>query len=181
MVTFAAKWKVVVHICEQHWVSQRRAFDLVTVDRSSVRYRSIRLDDVGLRQAMNDVAAKRRRIGYRRILIVFEHQDIRMKKKLRRLYREEGLQVGKPGGRKRVLGTRRPAVVPKTISERWSLNFVSDASTDGCGLYVLAVVDDFSRGCLALVPNKLLSGERLTRELDAIVEMRELPKTLVND
>lgn len=163
MVTLAAKRKVVVHICEQHWVSQRRAFDLVKVDRSSVRYRSIRLDDVGLRQAMDDVAAKRRRIGYRRIHIVLELQDIRMKKKLRLLYRKEGLQVRKPGGCKRVLGTSRPAVVPKTINERWSLDFVSEASTDGCRFRVLAVVDDFSRGCLALVPDKSLSGERLTR------------------
>jgi len=34
-------------------------------------------------------------------------------KKLRRLYREEGLQVRKRGGRKRALGTRAPMMLPE--------------------------------------------------------------------
>ncbi len=41
-------------------------------------------------------------------------------KKLRRLCREEGLQVRKRSGRKRALGTRKPLVVPSRTNERWS-------------------------------------------------------------
>ena len=62
-------------------------------------------------------------------------------KKLRRLYREEKLQVRKRGGRKRALGTRRPMLVPERPNERWSLDFVSDAFTDGRRFRVLAIVD----------------------------------------
>lgn len=182
MVTPAAKRKAVVHLCDQHGVSQRRACDVLGVDRSSVRYRSIRPDDADLRKAVKDVAAERRRFGYRRIHIMLERQGIYMnQKKLRRLYREEGLQVRKRGGRKRALGTRRPMIVPETINERWSLDFVSDAFTDGRRFRVLAVVDDFSRECLALVPDTSLSGARLTRELDAIIQVRGMPKTIVSD
>ncbi len=131
---------------------------------------------------MKDVAAERRRFGYRRIHIMLERQGIRMNlKKLRRLYREEGLQVRKRGGRKRALGTRRPMVVPERINERWSLDFVSDAFTDGRRFRVLAVVDDFSRECLALIPDTSISGKRLTRELDAIIQERGKPTTIVSD
>lgn len=152
------------------------------VDRSSVRYRSIRPDDAGLRKAMKEVASERRRFGYRRIHIMLERQGIHMNlKKLRRLYREEGLQVRKRGGRKRALGTRRPMVVLEAIIERWSLDFVSDGFTDGRRFRVLAVVDDFSRECLALVPDTSLSGKRLTRELDLIIQLRGMPKTIVSD
>lgn len=50
---------------------------------------------------MKDVAAEPRRFGYRRVHIMLERQGIHMnQKKLRRLYREEGLQVRKRGGRK---------------------------------------------------------------------------------
>ena len=170
------------HLCDQHGVSQRRACDVLQVDRSSVRYRSTRPDDAGLRKAMREVAAERRRFGYRRIHIMLERQGIRMnQKKLRRLYREEGLQVRKRGGRKRALGTRRPMVMPERVNERWSLDFVSDAFTDGRRFRVLAVVDDFSRECLALVPDTSLSGKRLTRELDEILTLRGKPKTIVSD
>lgn len=52
-------------------------------------------------------------------------------KELRRLYREEGLQVRRRGDRKRVLGTRAPMLLPAGPNQRWSLDFVSDALNDG--------------------------------------------------
>ena len=47
-------------------------------------------------------------------------------KKLRRLYREERLQVRRRGGRKRAIGTRAPMALPRAGNERWSLDFASD-------------------------------------------------------
>jgi len=172
----------VAHLCEAHGVSQRRACDVLSVDRSSVRYKSVRPDDEPLRVAMRKVAAERRRFGYRRIHVMLEREGIIMnQKKLRRLYREEKLQVRKRGGRKRALGTRRPMVLPGRANERWSLDFVSDAFTDGRRFRVLAVVDDYSRECLALVADTSLSGLRLTRELDAVMKQRGQPRTIVSD
>jgi len=150
MVTPVARREAVAHLRQCHGVSERRACQVLSVDRSSVRYRSIRPDDTGLRVAMRQVASERRRFGYRRIHIMLQRQGIEMnQKKLRRLYREEKLQVRKRGGRKRALGTRRPMVLPARPDERWSLDFVSDAFTDGRRFRVLAVIDDFSRECLA--------------------------------
>jgi putative transposase len=140
MVTPDARRDAVAHACAQHGVSQRRACHALAVDRSSARYRSVRPDDAGLREAMKKVAAERRRFGYRRIHIMLQRQGIAMNiKKLRRLYREEKLQVRKRGGRKRALGTRRPMIVPERANERWSLDFLSDAFTDGRRFRVLAV------------------------------------------
>ena len=170
------------HLCETHGVSQRRACSVLSIDRSSVRYRSVRPDDTHLREVMKKVAAERRRFGYRRIHVMLERQGIFMnQKKLRRLYREEKLQVRKRGGRKRALGIRKPMVLPNRANERWSLDFVSDAFTDGRRFRVLAVVDDFTRECLALVPDTSLSGLRMTRELDEIIMRRGRPHTIVSD
>ena len=131
---------------------------------------------------MKTVAAERRRFGYRRIHIMLQRQGIVMnQKKLRRLYTEEKLQVRKRGGRKRALGTRHPMVLPNRINERWSLDFVSDAFTDGRRFRVLAVIDDFSRECLALVADTSLSGLRVTRELNTLIASRGRPSTIVSD
>ena len=101
MVTPGAKREAVAHLCEAHQVSQRRACSVLDVDRSSVRYRSVRPDDAALRKAMKAVAAERRRFGYRRVHVMLERQGWQVnQKKLRRLYREEKLQVRKRGGRK---------------------------------------------------------------------------------
>lgn len=170
------------HVCKEHEVSQRRACSVLGVDRSSVRYRSVGPDDAELRRTMRKVAAERRRFGYRRVHVMLARQGWQVnQKKLRRLYREEKLQVRKRGGRKRALGTRRPMLVPERANERWSLDFVSDAFTDGRRFRVLAIVDDFSRECLALVADTSLSGLRVTRELTAIIAQRGRPTTIVSD
>ena len=177
-----AKRKAVAHACEKHGVSERRACSILSVDRSSVRYRSTRPDDAELREAMKKVASERRRFGYRRIHVMLERQGIVMnQKKLRRLYREEKLQVRKRGGRKRALGTRKPMLLPSITNERWSLDFVSDAFTDGRRFRIFAVVDDYSRECLALVADTSLSGLRVTRELTELIRRRGQPKTIVSD
>lgn len=182
MVTPDAKRSAVAHACDLHGISQRRACKVLAFDRSSVRYKSTRPDDSDLREAMKKVAAERRRFGYRRIHIMLQRQGIVMnQKKLRRLYREERLQVRRRGGRKRALGTRRPMALPTSLNERWSLDFVSDAFTDGRRFRVLAVVDDFTRECLGLVADTSLSGARVVRELDAIMSRRGKPHTIVSD
>jgi putative transposase len=182
MIAPDAKWEAVAHVVAIHGVRQRRACEVLAVDRSGVRYRSIRPEDATERAAMKAVAAERRRFGYRRIHIMLERQGIVMNlKKLRRLYHEERQQVRKRGGRKRALGTRRPMAVPQAANSRWSLDFVSDAFTDGRRFRVLAVVDDFTRECLALVADTSLSGTRVVRELDAVLSRRGRPGTIVSD
>ena len=102
-------------------------------------------------------------------------------KKLRRLYREERLQVRRRGGRKRALGTRAPMTLPQGPNQRWSLDFLSDAFADGRRFRILAIVDDFTRECLALVPDTSLPALRVVRELDALITARGRPAMCVSD
>jgi putative transposase len=102
-------------------------------------------------------------------------------KKLYRLYREERLMVRKRGGRKRALGTRAPMATPQCANQRWSIDFASDALACSRRFRILAVVDDFSRECLALITDNSISGIRVARELDRIVEMRGRPCMIVSD
>ncbi|KLN62210.1 integrase [Kiloniella spongiae] len=182
MVTPEAKRKAVTHACCEHGVSQRRACDVLEVDRSSVRYQSKRSDNGDLRAAIRKAATERRRFGYRRIHIMLERDGVLVNhKKLRRIYGEENLQVKRRGRRKRALGTRRPIVLPKAPNQRWSLDFVSDALSDGRRFRMLTVVDDFSRENIALIADTSLSGSRVVRELKQVIVSRGKPKTIVSD
>jgi putative transposase len=181
MVTSDAKRDAVAQACLVHGVSKRRACEALEFDRSSVRYRSTRPADQEPREAMKAVSSERRRFGYRRIHVMLQRQGIAMNiKKLRRLYSEEKLQVRKRGCRKRALGTRRPMLVPDQPNQRWSLNFVSDAFTDGSRFRVLTVVDDHMRECLALVADISLFSGRVVRELGAVIDQRDRTLTVVS-
>lgn len=182
MVTPAAKREASAHLQTSYAVSQRRACSVLKIDRSSIRYRRQRSDDAYLRAKMREIASERRRFGYRRIHLMLKRQGIVMNlKKLRRLYREERLQVKRRGGRKRALGTRRSILLPDAPNRRWSLDFVSDAFTDGRRFRILAVVDDFTRDRLTLIADTSISGRRVARELDAVIYRRGAPQTCVSD
>ena len=182
MVTPAARRSAVSTVRVAHGISERRACALLGADRSTVRYRSRRSDDDALRARLRALAAERRRFGYRRLGLLLAREGLRPNhKKLRRLYREERLQVRRRGGRKRAVGTRAPMAVPEAANQRWSLDFASDTLTDGRRFRILCVVDDFSRECLALVADTSLSGKRVARELDIIGAKRGLPLTVVSD
>jgi putative transposase len=182
MVTSAAKRDAVVAARKAHEISERRACQILEADRSVVRYRARRGDDAPVRARLRALAGERRRFGYRRLCLLLRREGLVMNhKKLRRLYGEEKLQVRRRGGRKRALGTRAPLALPAAANQRWSLDFVSDALTDGRRFRILCVMDDFSRECLALVADTSLSGARVVRELDAIAARRGTPQTVVSD
>ena len=105
--------------------------------------------DASVRARLRELASIRWRLGYRRLHILLSREGIVMNhKKLRRLYREERLQVRRRGGRKRAVGTRAPMALPQGPNQRWSLDFLSDAFADGRRFRILAIVDDFTRECL---------------------------------
>jgi putative transposase len=162
--------------------SQRRACGLVGLHPKTYRYASTRPDDSALRIKLKELASQRRRFGYRRLGLLLARQGIRLNhKKLYRLYKEERLTVRKCGGRKRALGTRAPMAVPQDQNLRWSLDFVMDTMVSGLRFRILTLVDDFTRECLGLVADTSLTGPRVVRELDRIVETRGRPRMIVSD
>ncbi|WP_456651398.1 MULTISPECIES: IS3 family transposase [unclassified Bradyrhizobium] len=182
VVTPAGKRKAVAHLVDAHGMSERRACKAIGCCRMTMRYRTTRADDAGLRQRMRAIAQERRRFGYRRLHVLLKREDIcDHHKKFFRLYREEKLTVRRRGGRKRAIGTRAPMLVPMTPNDRWSLDFVSDQLIDGRRFRILTVVDDCTRECLTLVADTSLSGARVVRELDRLMIERGKPKMVVSD
>jgi putative transposase len=182
MVTPVARREAVAHLRQTYEASQRRACQVIGADRTSIRYRSRKPDDSAVRVRLRELAAIRRRFGYRRLHLLLDREGLHMNhKKLRRLYAAERLQVRRRGGRKRALGTRAPMTLPQAPNQRWSLDFVSDTFTDSRRFRILAVVDDFTRECLCLVADTSLSGSRVARELDTVIAERGRPSLCVSD
>jgi putative transposase len=67
------------------------------------------------------------------------------------------------------------------MNERWSLDFVHDTLASGRLIRALTIVDDYTHESLAIEVDTSLSGERVTRALTMLGEIRGLPKTIVLD
>lgn len=151
------------------------------MNRKLLRYRS-RRNDEPLRLRLIALATQHRRYGLPRLTVLLRREGVADNhKRIGRIYRAAGLQVRKRVRRKLALG-RGPAIdVLKVPNERWSLDFVHDRLRSNRRFRILAVGDDFTRENLALEADFAFSGERITRVLDAIAELRGYPDVIVMD
>ena len=182
MVGPAAKRDAVAHLKAVMGLSERRACQIISADRKTIRYRSCRPPEVELRTKLRDLANERRRFGYRRLFILLRRDgEPSGVNRIYRLYREEGLSVRKRKARRRAVGTRAPILVEAKANARWSLDFVHDQFACGRRFRILNVVDDVTRECLAAIPDTSISGRRVARELTTLIERRGKPGMIVSD
>lgn len=132
-------------------------------NRRTHRYVSIRPDQAPLRQRIKDIAATRVRFGYRRIHVLLRREGRAVNhKRVRRLYREEGLNLRAKRPRLHVSAARRLEHGAITsANEVWSIDFVSDALFNGKRLRALTVVDAFTRECLAIEVDQGIRGDQV--------------------
>lgn len=167
---------------ERHQVSERRACRVLCFHRSTVRYEKRAVDDATLRKRLRALARKNRRFGYRRLHVLLRREGHEVNhKRVHRLYREEGL-VLRQRKRKRVAQARGEAMsAPTGVNQRWSMDFVSDALSNGRRFRALNIVDDYSREGLAIEVGTSLPGLRVVRVLERLAMERKLPEVLVSD
>jgi len=182
MVGPAAKREAVAHLRTLMGLSERRACQIVAVDRTTVRYASKRPQDTELREKLRELANARRRFGYRRLFILLRQEGERSgMNRIYRIYREEGLTVRKRRARRRAVGARAPILVEARPNARWSLDFVHDQFGCGRRFRILNIVDDVTRECLAAIPDTSISGKRVARELSTLIRQRGKPGMIVSD
>jgi len=172
VVTTKQRRQVVTHLLAAFSRSSaRRACQLVRLSRSRWQYRSVRGDDAALRARLRELAAKKPRWGYQQLHILLRREGRLVNhKKVLRLYREEGLAVSRRRRKKHVAIARVPLPKPSARTERWSMDFVSDA-----------LVDDFTRECPALEVAHSLPAWRVIHALERVAAERGLPKSIVCD
>lgn len=171
---------LVAHVQATHGTSERRSCLALGVDRSSVRYVSVKPDQAPLRLRIHDLARTRVRYGYYRIYILLRREGWFVNhKRVYRLYREDGLSLRLKRPRRHVSAASRerqpPAAAPNQL---WSMDFVSDALFDGRRLRALTVVDAHTREALAIDVDQGIKGEQVVEAMMRIAALRGAPKAI---
>ena len=182
MVKPAARRSVVAYLVETYGMSQRRSCRLVSVWRTTHRYRVRRPCDEPLRVRLRDLAARYPRHGSPRLCDKLRQDGVQINhKRLERIYREERLMV-KRRRRKSAAQARVPAPLPTRLNERWSIDFMSDATANGRKLRLFNAVDDFSREAIAMYVDTSITALCVSRILDQVTAARgQYPAAIVCD
>jgi putative transposase len=132
---------------------------------------------------IRELAHARPRFGYLRIWVLLRRAGWPVNtKRVRRLYRLEGLQLRmRVRRRKHIALHRGPAPVPSGPTERWSMDFVHDALADGRPFRVLTVVDHWSRQSPILEVASSMSGLTVGFALDRALAQGATPTSITVD
>lgn len=165
-----------------HPLGVTRACGLIGISRSLYRYQAKRPSDMALKDRLSELAAQKRRYGYRRLHVLLRREGWQHNaKRTYRVYHEAGLMVRKRK-RKRIAGVERIVKLPPLVpNDSWSMDFVSDGLVDGRRVRCLNIVDDFTKQCLAIEVDTSLPGKRVVNVLQRLAESRGLPKGITVD
>ena len=91
-------------------------------------------------------------------------------KRIRRLWREEGLQVPQRRKKKRLtgIGVAMGAMSPIRPNVIWAMDFQFDTTADGRTLKMLNVIDEFTREALAIDVDRSLDADGVVEVLDRL-------------
>jgi putative transposase len=152
------------------------------LDRSTLSYQSRRDPQAALRVRLRELAASRVRFGYRRLTVMLRREGWAVNaKRVYRLYTADGLAVRTKVRKKIARRARVPAPVATRPNERWSMDFVAARFHDGRWFRVLTLVDQFTRECPLLLPDRSLSGAKVALALAQVVAERGAPVSITVD
>jgi putative transposase len=170
---------------ERFGLSERRACQITGQHRSTQRHQpgDDADRDVALRERLRRLSAEHPRWGYRLAWGAVRAEGWAVnRKKIQRLWREEGLRVPQRKRKRQRLGE---STVPakRLRAERpnhvWALDFQFDTTSDGRTLKLLHVVDEYTREALAMRVARSIDADHTTRVLDQIVRERGAGPELV--
>jgi putative transposase len=164
-------------------VGVQRACHLAQFSRAAWYRKSTAQDQSLLRLRIRELAHARPRFGFLRIWVLLRREGwLVNRKRVRRLYRLEGLQLRmRVRRRKHIALHRGPAPLPIGPTERWSMDFIHDALADGSQFRVLTVVDQWSRHSPVLEVGSSMSGKTVSDALERVLTDGAAPRSITVD
>ncbi len=160
---------MVKKLLDEYRVSIKRATAVCLLARSLFYYKAHGRDDRAVRQRIKEIAAVRVRYGVARIHVLLRREGwCDNYKRVRRIYREEGLNLRRRRRprRNKAAQHRMKTLVLAAPNECWSMDFVMDALFDGRRFRALTLVDNFSRECLEIEVGQSLKGEDVVQVME---------------
>ena len=168
---------------EEKALAERRACRLFAQPRATQR-RVLhgRAQTASVEQVLLDLANAHPAWGCPQLHRQLRHAGHRINhKRTERLYRENGLSLRRHRRRRLPQRERQSLVQPLQPNRCWSLDFMGDTLANGRAYRTLNVIDDCARDALAVEIDFSLTGLRVVRLLDRLVEWHGRPEIIRSD
>jgi putative transposase len=167
---------------QEFGASERQACHTVQLSRYVYRYQAKRTTDEPIAQELRQLADKQPRWGCDKMIDYLKNEGHGWNhKRIRRVYRALSLHLKRKPKKRLPARVPQTLVVPKQRNQTWSLDFMSDALSNGRTFRTLNVIDDFNREALWIEVDTSLPAERVVRVLEQLLSWRGKPTSIRMD
>ena len=177
---------MIIHICQIIKVSERRACQVLGQCRVTQRYASyVAGEEEKLVARIVELPTQYGRYGYRRITALLKQEEWQVNhKKIERIWRREGLKVPQKQPKRRRLWLNDESCIrlrPEHRDHVWSYDFVMVRTSDGRSFRILAILDEYTRECLAILVKRRISSQDVIDQLFQLFIFRGIPEHIRSD
>jgi len=185
-VSPAGRRRAVEYLRGEWCYTERNACRLVKQPRATQRYKArIDYEERRIRKRLHELAKKHPGSGYRRMTRLLRRAGMKInRKRVQRLWREEGLRNPLQKRRKRARGhSENSCVVRKAEYQNdvWCWDFTMDETSDGRRLKWFSVMDEFTRECLALEVERRMKAKDVVAILTWLEAKHGTPGAIRSD
>jgi len=142
-------------------------------------------DEESLTREIVDLASRFGRYGYRRITALLGDRGWRVNhKRVERIWRREGLKVPKKQPKRGRLWLNDGSCIrlrPEHKNHVWAYDFVATRTHDGRPVRMLAVIDEYTRECLAIRAARTFKSNQVLELLAELFVLRGVPEHIRSD
>jgi len=135
----------------------------------------ISAEEAALRVWLRDFSTRRPRWGWRRAAKMARRGGWKVNnKRIRRLWRDEGLRVPSRRRKQRLcgIGVQIGAMSPIRPNVIWAMDFQFDTTADSRQIKLLNVIDEYTRECLAIEVARSIDADHVVEVLERIAAQR---------
>jgi putative transposase len=152
------------------------------VSRCAYRYQAKRSADKPIVQELEQLAHKQPRWGCGKMTDYLRNQGHGWNhKRIRRVYRSLALHLQRKPKKRLPAREAQTLAVPGQANQTWSLDFMSDALSNGRTIRTLNIIDDYNREALWIEVDTSLPAERVVRVLEQLLDWRGKPASIRMD
>lgn len=154
---------------------------MVSLSRSSLAYRSIK-DDTNIEQQLAKHAQDHPREGFWKAYFRIRNSGTTVNhKRVHRIYKRLGLSLRRKV-KKRLPARRKETLVqPIVMHDTWSIDFMSDALSNGRKFRSFHVIDDYNREVLFIETDYSLKSSRVIWVLNHLIHKHRRPQKIRMD
>ena len=169
---------IAAYLQEVFEVSVSRSCKTIGLPKSVYYYESVK-DDTAVIEKLQELSELKPTRGFRYYYNRIRNEGVLWNhKRVKRVYNDMQLNMRRKHKRRLPARAKQTLIVPQSINQTWSIDFMHDTLANGRKVRILNVIDDYNRQALCIEADFSHSGLSVCRAIGRLIDQHGKPSQI---